>query len=476
MTLMDGNRLKRERVAELMVGVFLFAVLFAWGFVQPITEQPDERCRYVIPYFIYSHGRLPVGTEAEVIMSTYGISYAFFPGLPYIFMALFMKITSFFTTNAYVLLMSARVVNMLAGIGAYCFIRKTAKKLFAELEAGWLFTLAASFWPQVLFIFTYVNCDAFAYLSCSVMVYALVSGLYEGWTRKNYVTLAVGVSVCALSYYNAYGMIVASVLIFVLSFFRGKKERQQNQEPAFDVKGCLRIGVTIVFICLVLAGWWFIRNMVLYDGDLFGMEANRKLAEVHAIDAYKPSMKVTLKNSGNPWYCLIVNEQFRFLLKQSFFARFGNMTVLAPNYIIRGFKMIVFIGAIGLLLPNRKKTFTGIKRAAFAAGMLIEAGITLVLTYWYSYASDYQPQGRYLLPAVIPLLCITCTGIQNITVLIKHERFKWLKARTMIVRILYAGSMFYIAISTIGCVRLIWRQYGAQLSETLGLVFHGGPI
>lgn len=471
---MNTNRLKKERIAELAVGIFLFAVLFAWGFVQPITEQPDERCRYVIPYFIYSHGRLPVGTEAEVIMSTYGISYAFFPGLPYIFMALFMKIVSFFTTNAYVMLMSARVVNMLAGVGTYCFVRKTAKKLFAEPETGWLFTIAASFWPQVLFIFTYVNCDAFAYLSCSVMVYALVGGLREGWTRKNYVTLAVGVSVCALSYYNAYGMIVASVLIFVLSFIQEKKNRYQTR--VFDLKGCLRIGLKITAIVFVLAGWWFIRNMALYDGDLFGMEANRRLAEVHAIDAYKPSLKVTLRNSGNPWYCLLINEQFRFLLKQSFFARFGNMTVLAPNYIIRGFKMIVFVGALGLLIPNRKKTFTGIKRMAFAIGMLSAAGITFALTYWYSYANDYQPQGRYLLPAVIPLLCITCTGLQNITVLIKHEKLKWLKARTIAVRILYAGSLLYIAVSTAGCVRLIWRQYGAQLQETLRLVFQGGPL
>ncbi len=463
------NIQKRERIAECAVGVFLFAVLFAWGIVQPITEQPDERCRYVIPYFIYRHGRLPVGTEPEVIMSTYGISYAFFPGLPYVFMALFMKLTSLFTTHSYVLLMSARLVNMLAGVGTYCFIRKTAKKLFAEKGAGWLFTLAASFWPQVLFIFTYVNCDAFAYLSCSVMVYALVSGLREGWTRGNAVTLAVGVSICALSYYNAYGMIVASVLIFVLSF--AGKERGK-----FDWRGCIRTGLAVAGICFVLAGWWFIRNMILYGGDLFGMEANRKLAEIHAVDAYKPSMKVTLRNSGNPWYCLLLNEQFRFLLKQSFFARFGNMTVLAPNYIIRGFKIILFVGVLGLLLPNKRKAFTGIRRTAFAAGMVTAGGITFALTYWYSYANDYQPQGRYLLPAVIPLLCLVCTGIQNITVLLKKPEWKGLRARTAAVSALYAAAAGYIAISTVGCVLLIYRQYYARFAETVGLVFSGGPI
>ncbi len=469
------------------MAVILFSVLFAWGLVQPITEQPDERCRYLIPYYIFTHGKLPLGTEREVIIGSYGISYAFFPGLPYIFMAAFMKITSLFTDHCYVLLMSARVVNMLAGVGTYCFVRKTAQKLFAEKEAGWLFTLAASFWPQVLFIFTYVNCDAFAYLSCSIMVYALVSGLREGWSARNSVTLAIGVSVCALSYYNAYGMIVASVLVFVLSFLERKKRTAAAEAGGaaqegsaafwhFDYKTCLRTGFMIAGICFVLAGWWFIRNMILHDGDMFGMEANRKLAEIWALDAYKPSMKVTLRNSGNPWYCLLLNEEYRFLVKQSFFARFGNMTILASNFIIRGFKLIVFIGALGLLLPNRKKTFTGVKRAAFVSGMILSGAITFILAYWYSYANDYQPQGRYLLPAVIPLLCLTCTGIQNITVLLKKQEWKFLKARTIAVRLLYVGCAIYIAISTIGCVYLIYRQYYPQFAETLGFVYHGEPI
>lgn len=484
---MDRIR-KKEKMIEAAVLIGLFAVLFVWGMVQPIEKQPDERCRYVVPYYIMQHGKLPNGTVRELVMSTYGISYAFFPGLPYLVMALFMKITSFFTESSYVLLMSARVVNMLAGVVTCLFTVKTGRKLFSDKLTGWFFALTAVFWPQVLFIFTYVNCDAFAYLSCAIMVYALVSGLQEGWSVKNYVTLAVGVSICALSYYNAYGMILGSVIVFVFSFFYQKQQKSEQVvsldcpekgkkgKVGFYFKDCMRIGFTIVGIVLVLAGWWFIRNAFLYDGDFLGFEANRRSAEVYAIDTYKPSMKVTLQNSGNPVWCLLVNADFRFLLKQSFFARFGNMDLLAPNYIIRGFKLILFIGVLGLLLKNRKKAFTGMKRAGFALGMFVAAATAFVLTYWYSYASDYQPQGRYMLPGLIPLLCLVFTGIQNITGLLRRICVGKCPVGTYVVRILYAGCFAYLALSTIGCVRLVWHQYYPQFQETLHMVFLGGPI
>ncbi len=479
---------KKERIAEFAVGVFLFTVLFAWGMVQPITQQPDERCRYVIPYYIMMNGKLPNGTLRELVISTYGISYAFFPGLPYIVMAPFMKVASLFTDSSYVILMAARLVNMLAGVVTYVFALKTAKKLFENRLTAWFFTLTVTFWPQVLFIFTYVNCDAFAYMSCAIMVYALVSGLKEGWNTKNYVTLAVGVSICALSYYNAYGMILGSVIVFVSSFFYQKKQAQGQVVSAdagkvqsggrlgFALKDCMRIGFTIVGIVLVLAGWWFIRNAVLYEGDFLGFAANSRSAELYAIDTYKPSMKVTLQNSGNPVWCLLVNADFRFLLKQSFFARFGNMDLLAPNYIIRGFKFILFAGVLGLLLPNKQKAFNGMKRAGFAIGMFVAAMAAFVLTYWYSYANDYQPQGRYMLPGLIPLLCLTFMGIQSITRVIAQIRIKEWAVGKYAVWAIYAGCFAYIAISSIGCVRLVWGQYYSQFAETLNMIFQGGPI
>lgn len=463
---------KKERIIEIAVGAALFAALLIWGLVQPITEQPDEQCRYVLPYYIMREGRLPDGNISELVISTWGISYAFFPGLPYLVMALFMKVTSLFTANSYALLMAARVVNMLAGVVSYVFIRKTAKKLFSNQWTAWFFTLTAAFWPQVMFIFTYVNCDAFAYMSCAIMVYALVSGLKESWTTKNYVTLSVGIAICALSYYNAYGMVLGSIIVFLVSFFY----RKENGKTGFALKDCLRIGFIIAGIVFVLAGWWFIRNAILNNGDFLGFAANRRSAELYAVDSFKPSIKETFQNTGEPIYCLLFHEEYREMLVQSFFGKFGNMNLLPPVFVLRGFKLILLVGILGLLLPNRRKAFTGAKRAGFFAGMFV-AGLTpLLLAYWYAYASDFQAQGRYILPGLIPLLSILFMGIQNITDSLVKITAKQAVLGKWLVRVLYVGSYAYIAAAAAGSIYTVWRQYYPVFPETLGMIFTGGPI
>jgi len=378
-------------------------------------------------------------------------------------------VMSIFKDTPYALLIAARMVNVLLGTGMAYFIRRIARELFPNKAMGWMFTALVVFLPQNLFVFSYVNNDGMALFSASIIVYMWVLAAKKGWTNQICTGLGIGIGLLALSYYNAYGMILGSVIVFVCSFFYQKKQ-------TFAFKDCMRIGFTIVGIVLVLAGWWFVRNAVLYEGDFLGFEANRRSAEIYAVDAYKPSMKVTLQNSGNPVWCLIVNVDFRFLLKQSFFARFGNMDLLAPNYIIRGFKIILFMGALGVLLPNKQKAFTGVKRAGFAIGMAVAAATAFVLTYWYSYANDYQPQGRYLLPGLIPLLCLTFMGIQSITRVIASVRIKERTVGKYAVWALYAGCFVYIAISSIGCVWLVWRQYYPQFSDTLHMIFSGGPI
>ena len=65
---------RNECMIEIAVGAALFAALFIWGLVQPIGSQPDEQCRYVLPYYIMREGKLPNGNVSELVMNTWGIS------------------------------------------------------------------------------------------------------------------------------------------------------------------------------------------------------------------------------------------------------------------------------------------------------------------------------------------------------------------------------------------------------------------
>ena len=43
--------------------------------------------------------------------------------------------------------------------------------------------------------------------------------------------------------------------------------------------------------------------------------------------------------------------------------------------------------------------------------MAISAIIPNMLNVWYSYSSDYQPQGRYSMPMLIPLMYFVTKGL-----------------------------------------------------------------
>lgn len=158
-------------------------------------------------------------------------------------------------------------------------------------EKAWIFAAFVGLLPGSLFVFTYVNCDALAVFSTAVIVYAWVRYLTEGWTYKNCIILAIGVAVCTLSYYNAYGFILCSIFFFGITLFMEAK--QKGNYGDFAKKGLL-----VCVIVMILAAWWFVRNAILYDGDFLGMNASSICAEKYAKPAYKPSEKQTPQMAG----------------------------------------------------------------------------------------------------------------------------------------------------------------------------------
>lgn len=479
---------RMELAFNIGVGIFLFVVLFVWGIIQPITGQPDELTRYMIPYYIFSHGKLPNGNLEELLVRGYGISYGFFPCLPYIFMAFAMKIVSLFTSGSYAILMGARVVNMLAGVVTYIYVRKIAGKLFNNKLTGWMFTFIICFWPQVMFIFTYTNCDAFAYMSTAIISYYIIDGLMDGFDNKNIIGLSIGFSICLLSYFNAYGMILGAGVLFLLTFVRVDVNQSEKAELSevnvgnndkskktlhFDSKAFWKYGILLAVITILLSAWWFVRNAILYNGDFIGMEANRICAEANAVDYLKPSMKDTLKNQGQPMIMLLKDSSYMFLLKQSFFGRFGNMDIAAPNYMIRFLKLFLAVSFVGLFVPCKNKIMSIGKRLAYYIGFGIAFITPVFLCFYYSYADDYQPQGRYMLPGLIPLICILFIGIRNIELAGLWLSDKKREYYNLIYKCISICVIIYFMLMAIGCVSLIWKNDFPLVNETFAFTFNG---
>lgn len=426
---MKHKKISTETTVEILFFLFLLGFYLMWARVQPNGAGPDEPMRYQIAYYIYEHGSLPVGDDPAVRNIVWGISYAFSPILDYMIAAVFMKIVSFVTTVPFALLMAARFVNILLGLGTVWLALDMGKRLFDRRKA-WIFAAFVGLLPGSLFVFTYVNCDALAVFSTAVIVYAWVRYLTEGWTYKNCIILAVGVAVCALSYYNAYGFILCSIFFFGITLFMEAKKNSSYGD--FAKKGLL-----VCAIVLILAAWWFIRNAILYDGDFLGMNASSVCAEKYAKPAYKPSQKQTPQMAGYTFWDMLnqgfpKSEGFSWveLVSESFVGRFGNMDVFMPKWLINNYMDFIKAGFLLILLHPVKTFALRVKKQWSVKGMfnwfmLIAMIIPNILNAYYSYASDYQPQGRYSLPMLIPMTYFMVMGYGNLfDVTVKNEKVR----------------------------------------------------
>lgn len=412
---------KRQKIFEISFVLIMFGFFFLWAYVQPFDVSPDEHMRYQIPEFIYKYGKLPHGGDPRIRNSIWGISYAFTPIFSYMIGACFMKITSLFTTDSFYLLMAARMVSILFGTGTVIITIQIAKKLFKDMYQ-YVYIMFVALLPQAIFICSYVNNDAMAIFSTALIIYMWILGLENNWNYRTCFGLGVGIALCSLSYYNAYGYILCSMLIFTVTKLFCSDKR-------FDWKDLIKKGSFITLIALILAGWWFARSYIIYDGDFIGMRTSNHYANLYAQDQFKPSKHITCYKSGKSIVSML-KDGWLSDSSNSFIGFFGYMSVPISGWFYRLYKVIFIMGFLGVLMKS-KSVFALVKdkkiqkMAVFHITMVLAGIITFVLSVCYSYYSDYQPQGRYLLPMLLPFMYFVTMGIQNIVnTLFKNERIK----------------------------------------------------
>lgn len=378
---------------------------------------PDEHARYLIPKYICDNGRIPTGFEEEVRIPDYGFSYGLYNVFPYIVQGLTMRLVSMFTNSEYILLYTARFVNVISGTLMAVVVYLLAKRLFQDKRFLWIFCFAVMYLPQSLFMHTYVNTDSMCLLSTAMMLLGLVGAYQEGFNKANSLWLCAGIIICALSYYNAYGYILSSILLFIVYFLHKKDGRWH-----YNWKKMLKTGSIISVIVLLGIGWWFIRSYLLFDGDFIGLQTRDKMAILYAVESVNPLTMNTYQSQG--YSILEMMRETKFLQGAyiSFVAAFGSMRIFGNIWIYRLYKVFFTIGTLGCVIPwnmipwSKGKGFKNIngKKVFFHINMIFCMVMPLILLIHYAYTTDFQNQGRYLLPAIIPLMYYMARGFQKL--------------------------------------------------------------
>lgn len=419
----------REQKSNTKINITLFFLYISFYFVigltlvfsQPFGNPPDEYNRFLIPQYIARNGTLPNGYDEAIRIGGYGFSYGFQPILPYILQGYAMRLTGLFTSSADALLYTARMVNLLSGFITAVFTLLLGKEWFSDRRFMWLFAYLATFLPESIFLHTYVNTDSCCMMSIAIMLYGLTKGIKSRFNVSSCLFLSAGIIFCALSYYNAYGYILSCILLFTAFFFSWKI--RQPWKPF------LKKGLLISAIVLLGIGWWFIRSYLLYDGDFLGLKARDICGSLYALPEFHPDTRVTWQSQGYSIWDMLVQSDFINLTTLSFIGIYGPMTIVTSIWIYRFYKIFFAAGillCIALsaaeffsrkssgrpaenLFPECSKGF----RIFYHANMIFCIAMPCILSLYYSFTTDFQPQGRYVLPILLPLAYYCVRGIQR---------------------------------------------------------------
>ncbi len=399
--------------------VCLFCYYFIWTISQPFNSCPDEGMKWDICKYIFENNKLPKGDEQAIRNPIWGISYAFQPILTYMIGAGFMKVASIFTMDKFSIVVAARLVSTVSMTLSIYFVIKIADKLFKDKEIyKILFVVFIAFQPITAFLASYINNDSTAVLATTMIIYLWILGLESNWKTKHCVLLGLAIGFCALTYYNAYGYILCSIILCLVSVTSNKMKTKDVWQKI------LIVGL----IAITFAGWWFVRNAILYNGDFLGINAQNECGDKYALHDYKPSTRLTLQKEGKSLIYMIVEKEWLNTTAVSFIGIFGYHTIMMSTKIYYCYLAIWVIGAIGCLI-NFKELFMYKKeeKNKYLLNYIFVASIIIpvLLSMYYSYASDYQPQGRYIMGIIVPFTYFLVKGIETLLEkFIKSEKIR----------------------------------------------------
>lgn len=406
------NEKKRKLIGFDYVFIVLVGLLyFGWSRHLLQSWAPDEGMRSAVGFWIAENGKLPFGDEPELINEIWGFSYAFLPYLTSLIGALFIKGTSLVTTDIVTLYLAQRLVSVVAGMGTAFFALKIGKRVFHNRITDYMFASFICLLPQFVFLCSYFNNDSFSVFIAMMILFFWISGLQDGWNAKNTVGLGIGIGLCALTYYNAYGYILCSIIIYVFSWIK-KGEK-------FQTKEFFRWGMMIACVAIAIGGWYFVRNAILYNGDFLGIQTTRACGEIHAMEEYKPSNRSTLYNQGLPITRLLLSRGWVVGVLESFVGSFRYLDVtISTTYIIIYYLILVIGAMVGLIWMMKKR-----ETRLLAVSLLATIIIPCCLIVYSSYASDYQPQGRYIMSALPAASLFASNGYEKIS----KDKKKWIR-------------------------------------------------
>ena len=245
-----------------------------------------------------------------------------------------------------------------------------------------LATALAAFNPQFLFISSSVSNDNLVTMFVSLITWQTLLMLRDGLQTRR--SLLIGLLIALASLAKLSGLAPA-LAVGAAGFITALRER--------DRRGFFILAGSMLLFWLVIASWWYLRNVMLY-GELFGTGA--------LIDHYGG------RNTSLIQLLTAESEGFRF----SYWGLFGWFSIFTSPIHYLAMDILSIVAVLGLAIHLLRNRYDRFAISAFTTlGLLVAAGGASLI--WYSLQTT-SSQGRLLFPYIAAISLLLATGISAI--------------------------------------------------------------
>ncbi len=410
---------RRERIAFSAV-IGLFAVLaLAYSVVNPLFESPDEFNHYDFVRYLIDQRELPVQTQGK-------LTEYFEPPLYYAISSLVIgavpaepyspQLNPFFGYDAYrfgvdnkILYIhsvqeafpyhgTALAAHLLRGFSillgtlslVVCF--QALREVFTRPAIALGAIAIIAFNPQFLLVSSSISNDNLIILLSVLMIWLALRIARSGMTARRTFIMAALTAAAVLTKLSA----ALLVLVLVAAMFIART-------PWRKWISTLTI---VAAVGLVLTGWWFLRNMMLY-GEPTGIRMWQQIWGWQSVAVNLSGIGVVLQN-----------------LWTSYWGRFGWGQIVLPDGLYWALLVVGLLSLIGFIrnLYGWRVRSGSTSADAYPADadprglsiLVITLGLVLAVSLWYGLVNPAGTAGRFWFPAMAPIGGLMFYGLRGI--------------------------------------------------------------
>ena len=379
--------------------LFAAALMLAMVLLSKFNAHPDEYLHFETARYFVSHWFPPPLNDPVIAptFSHYGVSYMRDLDAAYFLMGKFMALFPAWLASPEI---AARLFNVTLFIilGAW---------LTGRLQASLApFVLLIS--PQIWYVFSYVNGDAWALTLAMLVVVQLAAensllNRYlqaDNWSKsvRGGVCFAAVLALLLLAKRNYYLFVP---FVFLVAIWKS---------ALWGARGMiLRPIQKWAVIALLTAAFYFPLRAAHEAINGFDVpRLQQEQAEKYAAPRFKPSEiaagkgspRLALRNQGVPFLDLLTERSWPEESFQSFCGVYRWMTLKGNEYYYLTMGLLYGVLLTLLFLRVARVSWPD---AAFVASVFGTMLLVVLVSAYHSWTADYQPQGRYLFP-ILPMV------------------------------------------------------------------------